>query len=89
MSISHTSQEPNVLINLLANDKDWLIRVFGKTTVKQYNSAAFFLQLLACCILEILLRKRDVLVELARDEADNYLYDNPLIWEGFPFCFKE
>ena len=64
------------MINLLADDKDWLVRVFGKTTVKHYNSAAFLLQ----C---------DVLIELARDKADNYLYDNFLIWEGFQFCFKE
>ena len=85
MSICLALQEPNVLINFLANDKDWLVRVFWKTTVKHCNSAAFILQLLDCGILKIKLRKPDVLVELARDEADKYLYDKTLIWEVFQF----
>ena len=62
--------------------------MFEKSTVNHYNFAVFFLQLLASGILEIQLRQRDVLIELARDEADNYFYDNSLIWERCQFRLK-
>ena len=89
MSVTLCNDAPNVLINLLADDQDWVVRVFGKSTVQNYNSAAFFLQLLSCGLLEIESRQREVVIGLARDGDENYRYENRLNWEGFEFRFKE
>ena len=89
MSVTLTYDAPNVLIDLLANDKDWLLRVFGKSSAHNYNSVAFFLQLISCGILEIKSRKREVVITLNRDNDDNYRYENCLSWEGFEFRFKQ
>ena len=89
MSVTLTCDAPNVLIDLLTNNKDWLIRVFGKSSAQHYNSTAFFLQLISCGILEIESRKREVVIVLNRDDADNYRYKKNLSWEGFEFRFKQ
>ena len=40
-------------------------------------------------VLEIEFRQREVVIELAWDEDDNYRCENCLSWESFEFCFKE
>ena len=49
--------------------------MFGKSTVNHYSSAAFFLQLLGCGTLEIESRQREVVINLAQDQDDNYVYE--------------
>ena len=88
MSGTLTYDAPNVLIDLLANNKDWLLCVFGKNTVNHYNSAAYFLQLISCGILEIESRKREVVIVLNRDNNDNYRYTFVLAWKALSFVSK-
>jgi hypothetical protein len=67
-------------------DKDWLLRVFGKTTINKYCVASFWFQLIASGIVTFEWKgKQNVVCVLARDSNDEFIFGNVLRWEGFLF----
>ena len=84
-----TVQNCEDVIDCLYSDKDWCICVFGVSSVKKYNVTAFIFQLLATKLLTFeIINRTNVICVLARSKQDMYdfLYEDPLAWEGFEFC---
>lgn len=70
------------VLDLLFKDNDWLIRVFGKASVKKYNVAAFFFQLVGTKILSFERRSGKVFLVLNRDSNDQLHFMDIMNWEG-------
>ena len=88
MNIIHSMRDCDILIYLLFKSKDWMLRIFGKSSVKKYNVSGFFLQLIATNIIDFEWKGKNVLVILGRDNDGNLKYENKLNWEGLEFREK-
>ena len=74
------------MLSSLADDTDWLKRIFGKKNVPKYNVTAFFFTLVGSNILSFQKKSdREVICVLSRDEQGNKMYEKELNWEGFEF----
>ena len=86
IEIDHTNGDE--ILDLLAKDGDWLLRVFGKKTVTKYHVASFFLQLIAAEILSFEWKNGKVVCGRNRDRNVKLLFKHKIKWEGFTFRTK-
>ena len=76
-------------LDSLYKEESWLIRVFGISSVKKYNVASFFFQLIGSRILSFEKSKDGkAVIVFARDTEGQYKYKNIVNWEGFLFRTK-
>ena len=74
-------------VKSLSDDKDWLLRVFGKKSIKKMNCHAFFLQLIGCRILAFQITKsNNVAIAFGRDDDGRLTYERKEAWNGI--CFR-
>ena len=73
------------LLDTLYKEESWLIRVFGISTVKKYNVASFFSQLIGSRMLsfEIKGKGSQAVIVFTRDKGGQYSFKNIVNWEGF------
>ena len=75
----------NDLLDLLHNNNDMKLKVFGKVSIKKYNVAAFFFQCLATNLMSIEWESGKVCCVVSRDSNDKCIYNDIKNWEDFTF----
>ena len=79
------------LLDTLYKEESWLIRVFGISTVKKYNVASFFFQLIGSKMLSFESKGKgsQAVIVFTRDMGGQCSFKNIVNWEGFLFRTKD